>query len=231
MIHFKEGVSNRIQSSRSDSLKYPKIICSKCNNERSQPWDKAYEQFEKYIFVNQQSIFKKLFIDLTDTFSEDGLLYGRPNLYKYFVKAFGCRLTHAGFPVPLDLVSLLFQEYFETKIRLCFSINKTMFAMHPQDRNNFLGVGDLIRLDSKSRGTMERFQWYINIGWLRVWLFYDVEIPPKVGASWTSDGACLYLGEFESATLDELIEENKGSSEQFMDHLLELKKTGGIQIC
>lgn len=102
--------------------------------------------------------------------------------------------------------------------------------MHPEDRDNFLGLGDLIRVDSRSKGIMERYSWFINIGWLRIWFLYDLEIPCGLGAPWTSDCACLYLGEFESATLDELIENARKDKAPILGHLQEIKNKGGLKI-
>lgn len=230
MLHVKGKISRRIQSSNSKSLKYPLIICSECNNERSQPWDKAYEKFEKWLFHNSALIFKQRFVDLEEVYGAE-VSFSCPNLYKYFVKAFGCRLADSGMSVPPDLVNLLFQDYFLTKLRLCFSIHKTMFVMYPNDRDNFLGVGDLIRIDSISEGVMERYKWCMNIGWLRIWHFYDLAPPPRIGAPWTSDSSCLYLGESESATLDELIKDAQRNKAPILDRLLEIEQSGGLEIC
>ncbi len=102
--------------------------------------------------------------------------------------------------------------------------------MLPEDRVNFLGVGDLYRIDSKSQGIMERYSWFINVGWLRIWFFYMEEVPCGLGAAWTSDSACLYLGEFESATLDEIIEGAKRENAPALAHFENIRKNGGFKI-
>ena len=230
MLHFKGKKSRNVPSPKSKIISYDPIICSTCNNKTSQPWDRAYEIFEKWIFQNSGLIFEKRFIPLELVYGEDQFSFQCPNLYKYFVKSFGCRLSSIDFPVPKALVELLPQEYFQTKLRLCFSINKTTFAMLPEDRDNFIGVGDLIRVDSKSKGLMERYSWYINLGWLRIWFLFDLEIPCGLGAPWTSDSACLYLGEFETATLDDLIENARKDNAPILSHLEKIKKNGGLKI-
>jgi hypothetical protein len=230
MLHFKSGKRRNVPGPKSKIASYDPIICSNCNNNKSQPWDRAYEIFEKWIFENSKIIFENRFIPLELVYENETYSYQCPNLYKYFVKAFGCRLASIDFPVPKDLVDLLDQEYFQTGLRLCFSINKTTFAMLPEDRDNFLGVGDLYRIDSKSQGVMERYSWYINLGWLRIWFFYMEEVPCGLGSAWTSDSACLYLGEFESATLDELIEGARRENAPALAHFENIRKNGGIKI-
>ena len=230
MLHFKGEKSRNVPSSKSKILSYDPIICSTCNNKISQPWDKAYEIFEKWIFENSSSIFERRFIPLELVYGEKNFSYQCPNLYKYFVKSFGCRLASIDISVPKDLVDLLSQDYFLTKLRLCFAINKTTFAMLPEDRSNFLGVGDLMRVDSKSKGIMEKYSWFINIGWLRIWFLYDLDVPCGLGAPWTSDSACLYIGEFESAALDTLIENARKDNAPILSYLEEIKRNGGIKI-
>jgi hypothetical protein len=91
-------------------------------------------------------------------------------------------------------------------------------------------MGELIRVDSRSRGPMERYTWHIDIGWLRVWFFYDLEVPDGLGAPWTSDSGCLYIGEFETASLDELIECARKDGAPALSHLERIKSRGGITI-
>ncbi len=138
MLHFKGNKGKNVPSSNSKILKYEPLICERCNNNTSQPWDKAYEIFEKWVFDNSKSIFKNRFIPLEIVYGEEKFPYQCSNLYKYFVKAFGCRLASSGASVPKDLVKLLPKKYFVTKLRLCFSINESIFVMEPEDRDNWV---------------------------------------------------------------------------------------------
>jgi len=230
MLHFKgSNQGKNVPSSNSKIIKYEPIICSKCNNQTSQPWDKAYEKFEKWIFENSKLIFKNRFIPLELVYGGEQYSIQCSNLYKYFVKAFGCRLVSSGTSVPNDLRKLLTKKCFVTKLRLCFSINETSFALEPEDRDNFLGVGDLFRLNSK--GLLNRYFWHLNIGWLTVWFFYDYEIPCGVGAPWVSDSACLYLGVFQSASIEQLIENAREQNNGLLLKRLEqIKSNGGFKI-
>ena len=83
-------------------------------------------------------------------------------------------------------------------------MNKASFALDAEARGNYLGLGDLFRIDSANLGEMRRYQWHMQIGWLRIWFYYDTDPPLGLGAPWTSDSGCLYLGEFESAPPEEL---------------------------
>ena len=230
IVHFKKDKLKHVPSSKSKIVSYEQIICESCNNKRFQPWDRAYEMFEKWIFNNSGMIFDGRIISLELIYGEEHLSSNMSNLYKYFVKTFGCRLASIDTPIPKDIIESLSQENPSSKLRLSFAINKTTFAMLPEDRENFLGVGDLIRMDSKSKGTLERYEWCLNLGWLRVCFFYDMDIPLGLGTPWASDSKCLYLGEFEIFTLDELIENAKKDNLPVLSHLETLKETGGIEI-
>ena len=198
--HSVAGEWRKVPGPRAKILTYDPLICSECNNAKSQPWDSAYEQFERWLFQNAATTLQRRFIVLEDVFGPDAVSVACPSLYKYFVKAFGCRLSYAGLPVPPDLVHLLPQERFLTKLRLTFAFNKHIFNNFSVSghQDNFLGLGDLLRLDSRSQGVMARYLWHMQIGWLSICFFYDTDVPCGFGAPWTSDRACLYLGELNT---------------------------------
>ena len=230
VLHFINGTHQEVQGPTAKILTYDPVICSRCNNADSQPWDKAYQYFECWLFENARVTLQRQFILLEDVFGSTRYGAECPALYKYFAKAFGCRLAHAGEQVPRDIVELLRRDYFQTKLRLAFSVNKSVFAMRPEDRELYLGLGDLIRHDSLSLGEQARYYWHMQIGWLRIGFYYDEAVPPGCGAPWTSDSACLYLGEFEPVSLDEAIELARASGATGLADLEELRDRGGIKV-
>ena len=231
MVHVIGGEPHDIQGPSDSRLTYEPLLCADCNNAKSQPWDKAYEQFECRVFEHSREILRKRFILLEDVFGSENFSGACPNLYKYFVKAFGCRLVAANMMVPHDLVALLSQDHFLTKLRLAFAVNKTIFLMEAGERDNYLGLGELVRLDSRSRGRMEQYTWHMQIGWLRVSFFYDTEVPCGLGSAWTSDSACIYLGEFESASIEQLIEDaRRRGNERFVARIEALRDRDGPEI-
>jgi len=203
VLHFVREEVREVQGPNSKLLTYESMLCQACNNVKSQPWDLAYERFERWLFEHETLVLARRFILFDDVFGVDGVSTGCPALYKYFVKAFGCRLADAGMTVPPDLVALLPSDRPLTKLRLAFSVNKMSFAVDAETRRSYLGLGDLIRLDRRSAGIMQPYLWHMQIGWLRVWFFYDTDVPCGLGSIWTSDSACVYLGEFEVGEADD----------------------------
>ncbi|GAA2783485.1 hypothetical protein GCM10010441_05520 [Kitasatospora paracochleata] len=95
-----------IQSENSDNLKFSNVLCSACNNTRSQPFDKAYAEFSRYFHQNEDAIALRGSFQLS-------AIYGREwrdrrrLLTKYFVKHIGCRMAEDRVPIPEAVVDFL----------------------------------------------------------------------------------------------------------------------------
>ncbi len=229
LLHFIDDQCPRaVQGPNSGRMKYGTVLCSNCNSDFSQPWDRAYEKLIDWVFKNERIVLAQRFINLHEVVANDAPT-SCPDLYKYFVKAFGCRLADAGFDVPVHLVELLSQDSYQTKLRMAFSVHKTLFALRREYRQ-LLGLGGLVRLDSLSMGQLERYFFQLHNGWLITGFYYDIEVPPAVGAPWVSDSACIYLGETETATLDELIEAASTGNSSALAELEALRDSGGIRV-
>jgi hypothetical protein len=228
--HFIEAKQRQLsKGSKSKRVKYARVICDKCNSARSQPWDIAYETFIKYVFEHERLILGRRFINLYEVFGDDNAVESCPALYKYFVKVFGCRLANDGFAVPPHLVTLLSESECVAKLRLGFAVHKTLFAISREHRG-MLGMGPLIRPETTGTNQPERYYFDLRIGWLIVGMYYDIEVPPDVGAPWTSNSGCIYLGEIENSTLDELIEIARRSKAPGLAELEALRNSGGIKV-
>lgn len=102
---------NIVQGPNSGYIKFSRILCSKCNNAKSQPFDKSFSIFSDYISKNQEKILTDLRIDFRK-------VYGRYwsnetfNLGKYLLKHIGCRIADSGIAVPKSIL-----EYMNCNIR------------------------------------------------------------------------------------------------------------------
>ena len=83
-VHVRNGIISKkyIQGSDSDILKYEKIICRRCNDTISQPFDRAYDAFIAWLLKNEFDILKYHFINFAEAFGSDFETSQR-NLYKY----------------------------------------------------------------------------------------------------------------------------------------------------
>ena len=83
-------------------------ICAKCNNQLSQPYDKAWETFSKYLQASDRIVATPgNNIKLKNIFPgkiHDSMLF----VHLFFVKLFGCRIAEENIPINLDLFSKSF---------------------------------------------------------------------------------------------------------------------------
>lgn len=82
-----------VTGSKSKVFKFEPMICTRCNGERSQPFDAAYDQFMDYLFDNEAAVLGSGEVDLR-------VVYGKEwesqslDLARYFVKHICCRLAN-----------------------------------------------------------------------------------------------------------------------------------------
>jgi hypothetical protein len=180
---------SKIQGPNSDTLKYQPNFCGNCNSSTTQPFDVAYEKFMKWIYENESQVLKRRFIDFSDVYGETFEADQR-NLYKYYVKSFGCRLNEAGIEVPNDLVDLLPKLKFQTGLRLTFWVNEAILEMPKIDRDPFIGKGDLWKVSDDSYTFNEHVSWFF----VQHWYLSDPE--PTLGSVWTANTQVVYLGAY-----------------------------------
>ncbi|MBC9944499.1 hypothetical protein ICL81_08260 [Leucobacter sp. cx-328] len=96
---------SKFHGPKSPLMLFPKTMCKTCNGARSQPFDRAYDQF--VTFVRERPDFFRA----RTSFQMSHVLAGEPhtsaNLARYYVKNFACRIDERGFDVPKDLIDFL----------------------------------------------------------------------------------------------------------------------------
>ncbi len=186
LIMFRGDQQIPIQGPNSKIVKYNKILCANCNNNFSQPFDKAYEIFVNYILDNENLVIKRRFVNFRDIYGDE-FENGQRNLYKYFVKSFGCRLANDGHLIPKDLPALLSKRRFRTGLRITFSINEDYLDF----KFNILANGPLrtyLPLQETRPTWLEKWRYkqygrtiplqYISnesFKWLTTWCWYNIQ--------------------------------------------------------
>lgn len=114
------GGLSAIARDRHGILKFPKYICSQCNNSVSQPFDRAYEEFSR--FVRNDFNVDNGFIDLSQVYSasDEG---AELDLARYFVKHFGCRMISNGLPIPESMYLFINGQLEMQDVHLAFVVN------------------------------------------------------------------------------------------------------------
>lgn len=94
------------QGAGASDLKFGANLCRRCNNERSQPFDRAYDVWATWVASHLETLPEMAAVDLTAVY---GLDAHEPtaNLTRYFVKHIACRLADEGVEVPPDFIAHL----------------------------------------------------------------------------------------------------------------------------
>lgn len=201
LLHFKEGNQKFIQGPNSKKVKFEKIICHKCNTTLTQPFDRAYAEFIKFVENNTAEIIHKRMINFQSVYGDDFEEKQR-NLFKYYAKCFGCRLADAGRDIPKDIIDLLPKKAFQTGLRVTFHVNEDMALLPNEDQG--IGMANLYYIE---RNPVENTGYFCghNFKWLNFNYWYLWLPDGQFGASWIADSQYIYLG--SHSPLDENMRE------------------------
>ena len=99
----------KLQSSKSKYVKFPKILCDNCNNNRSQDFDLSYSLIINSLIKDHLFYEKQEHIDFKTIFGEKWKK-GKLDFYSYFVKHFCCRLAKNKIEIPHQVIAFLDRE-------------------------------------------------------------------------------------------------------------------------
>ena len=103
-VFLQQGRATNIPvgSAKAPVLTFNERICGHCNNQHTQPYDKAWEKLSAYLHANWSDISRRGRFDLSKPFPGKTRLAAL-HVHLYFVKLFGCKLNEDS--VPIDLSS------------------------------------------------------------------------------------------------------------------------------
>ncbi|OUY06988.1 hypothetical protein [Acinetobacter populi] len=196
-IHFKNGKETKLQGANSDIIKNLKDLCKQCNNTLSQPYDRAYDKFIEYVLNNSELILERRFIDFEEIYGEDFAIQ-QTNLFKYFIKSFGCRVyANPDFVVPRDLVNILKEDldHFQTRLKITMSISTACIKLLGEQCFDFIGKTDMNYYNMSDYPSQYGFSFKEHVGWLFINYYYLIDIEPRSGVEWVADRKVIFLGE------------------------------------
>lgn len=97
-LHLDERRNIPIRSAKNDRLKFNVQICARCNNQRTQPYDFAWEHVSKYVRANWTTLKREKIIDFSrifPTYTKRSLI----DAHLYFVKLLGCMIVEHDIPI------------------------------------------------------------------------------------------------------------------------------------
>ena len=191
-----EQEQTNIRGPKSSKLKYKKTLCARCNNERSQPWDNSYDVFTSWVLEHEEEILRRRLINFETVFGSK-FPERQLNLFKYFVKSFGCRFVDAGIPVPPDLVNLLSLDRFVTALKISFAVNEGVLLLPKISRDGFLAKGRITAWHSDDSEPSRGYNWDEALSWLTVNYWYGTAPDGELGCPWIANSKFLYLGSYQ----------------------------------
>ena len=182
-----------IQSEDSIHIKYQKSLCKYCNSTRSQPWDRAYDEFIEYILIHASELKKKYRIDFTEVTQTDINKF-TSNLYSFFVKAFGCQLQEHGQKPPLELSEFLLGKRATTNLKVSLAIYESM----PQNLTS--PMIQIHNLEGDFDNFLKKpvnFTWSISIEWLTICFWFNKEPSEDLGSPFIGDIDNINIGSYK----------------------------------
>lgn len=196
-IHFKNGKETKLQGANSNVIKNPKDLCKQCNNTLSQPYDRAYDKFIEYILNNSELILERRFIDFEEVYGDD-FPTQQTNLFKYFIKSFGCRIyANPDFEVPYDLVEIIKNDltHFKTDLKITMSINNQVIKTLGDESFDFIGKTEMLYYNLMDYPDQFGYSLSEHVGWFYINYFYLINVNDKTENFFIPDRKVIFLGE------------------------------------
>lgn len=166
-LHNATKTNHIVQGLNADALKLKTRLCAKCNNERSQPYDRAWETFSRFVRNRRPPVVPGAFVRADRIFAVDSNKELR-NVQLYFVKLFGCFIHENKIPIDLGpfAKALLEKQYHrDVFIRLG--------CMPREDRS--VGVAGLSTAKDNRTGEVSCAQWFYELDRFAVNVIYAVD--------------------------------------------------------
>lgn len=202
-VHVLGNKITPVQGPNSIKLKYEPSLCHQCNTTGTQAYDLAYERFILWLFENEEAVLRRRLITFKEVYGRD-FWHGLLNLFKYFVKSFGCQLRDARQLVPPDLVDLLPKSTFRTALQVTFAVNEDTLLLPGPDREGFIGHRGLESFAPKSRPTeINGYTWAQHVSWFTTCYWYNRIPEGDLGSPWSANAEHVNLGRFVSTLSEE----------------------------
>lgn len=119
--------------------KFGNNFCARCNNERSQPFDRAYDQFIEWFLKHEEQVEESGIIPLAEIFND--WQAGAALVTCYYAKHAGCRIADLGFTVPASLRAFLDGRAEPAGFAFNFEINGALAGINAIVKENPTALG------------------------------------------------------------------------------------------
>lgn len=98
--HSAQERNQRIRGANAEIMKFKPSLCSTCNNTRTQPHDRAWEQLSYTLRKQAPPLVRGSALPLAQAFGANAAR-AMTEVHLYFVKLFGCYAVEGGVPLPI----------------------------------------------------------------------------------------------------------------------------------
>jgi hypothetical protein len=128
-----------VRGPNSRKVKFGDVFCARCNNERSQPFDLAYDRLVAWFLANEAAVEATGVIRLDEI--GPGWKQEADRVLRYFAKHIGCRIAECRFEVPPEFTEFLDGGEFPPGLICSFEIDGAFAAINSMLVNNPTGHG------------------------------------------------------------------------------------------
>lgn len=179
-----------LQSPDSKHIKYNPSLCSKCNNQVSQPHDRALEKLHSWCIKHEDEILRGRRIDIASAFSGDR--HAVANILRYYSKALGCRIHDAGHAVPTQLSQAVLGGPPPYGLVVSFAVNEEMARLKQESVGFFLGRSDMI--GSLPPVINPAYEYHDYFKWLTTFIGYRLQPTKGFGPQLLINAKTIELG-------------------------------------
>lgn len=169
LVSSRDGVDRFVQGPDSKIVKFKPTLCAKCNNERSQSYDRSYDQFVAFVHDRERHILASRSIDLRVIYGPDWE-DGRDDFFRYIAKHAGCRLAENEVDVPESI-----RLYLEggpppcEELAIEVEIRSDIAAIAKSNLGGGgLWLGDVLLTDLDNAGFATVVESHLGYRWLRI---------------------------------------------------------------
>ncbi len=118
-LHSNVGEINRkIGSAKSRTLQFSRSVCARCNDTKTQCYDRAWDVLSGHIRDRWREIRERRSVDLVAAFGSD-VAAAALDVHLYFLKAFGCKLIQDKEPFDVaPFAACLLERHAHPEVRL-----------------------------------------------------------------------------------------------------------------
>ena len=100
------GQLRRVNGPNSQAVKFDAFLCARCNNQRSQRFDYAWDKFAQRAWDDMPRLWYRRYLDFEAIYGSNWAA-DTEDLARYIIKHVGCRMWDAGFAPPREFARFL----------------------------------------------------------------------------------------------------------------------------